>query len=358
MGKHRKSNSVGRGGPISRCWLAPCTQKLMAVVSDPIGERPGACACMGVCQPSQKVKGYVRGTFTAGTAGFGWIAVNPYVAMTNNVNCLWTTGAGYAGTSVNAAAAGVTGASLTTNPYPAASLTGDPATASVRLVAAGLRIESIDAPLNRKGRQLAFTDPDHNTVDGRAFQGLSVRPGVQIGNSSEPAVSQCRWAQADMDEYDFEAYNAISSMCMVAMVDGAASGQLFEFALALHFEVVGTLAQNLVTPSSMDPVGGPVFNDLIMGTPALLQAPELPIAVLQTAVQNKIAHQVSLPPPQARPAALKAAEHASHLADASVRFGTNSASFKGGISPELLSWAGSKALEHLPGVIEVLAGLF
>jgi len=349
-------------GQPPRNFLAPCTKKLVAVMADPIGAPAGACACMGVCQRSQKLKSVARGTFVVGTTT-GFVLFTPGVGMTYDQDSIFVTGSGYAGSTFSGVTTGVTAQQVTMNPYSAAGLAGTSTTGSCRLVAAALRVRCIDTPLVAKGRQLSFIDPFHASIVGRNFDTLASKQGVSVQVVSALETSEVRWAPVDMDEYDFGAYTAIANSHMGVITSGAATGTSFEYELAVHYEVSGQVAPQWNSPSSMDPIGGPVLNDLLMGAPEVLQAPKIPARVLEVAVENKILNSVSLPHHIAGSGNAKFDEsyavrqHQSKpaLIAQSYEDGRN---FKYGTSERSVWDYVDEVAPHIPTIIDVISGLF
>lgn len=368
----KRGASARRG----RGWLADCTRTHIATVADPIGMPAGACACMGVCLPSQKLKSVMRGTFQSGSTT-GFVFFNPFALCTSNTASLYYTDSAYTGSTFVTSGVGVTSTPNASNPYTLTQLDGSATNGSMRVVCAALRIRCIDTLAVAKGRQLAYTHPYHLTLGALTFDTLTNRPGISIQACSALEPSETRWVPVDMDEYDYGASTAATSATMGAIVSGAATGTSFEYELAVHYEVVGPIASQLVSPSVMDQIGGGALSDVMMGHPEILQSDSLPAAAIEVAVENHIARNTSLPLPglvQAKQVADVAVQLprgkdvGTHLAEAFhtlVDYGTGRSELKRGYSPadsadrhaQNRSWMFDAALRHGPRLVQLLGGL-
>lgn len=386
-GKGKSGKKVQVQAEPKRCWLADCTKTLIQTIADPLESPAGACACMGVCLPSQKLKAVLRGTFTVGTNQTGFALLAPAAFMLNDTASLWTTDVAYTGSTFTTAATGVNATINSLAPYSAAQLAGTATTGSVRLVAGGIRVRCIDTIATAKGRMIAYTHPNHLSLAGLNFAGMSNRPGISIASNAALEEAETRWVHVDMDEYDYGTYNTLPVMGI--MVSGAVGDTSFEWEAAVHYEVVGPLVSQLVSPSVMDPIGGPAVSDMVMAHPEILQSPSIPAGPLMVATQNRIAQTTSLPVPALAaaksgsdalatvPPSTSLVEHLGAFAKYLSPYDTND---RYGHSGELKRGAGSAvgfrradaadqhaqqrdwiyraALRHGPQLLRVLTGLF
>lgn len=151
--------------------MAACTAKYALAIADPFN--PNAD---GLCLPtlpsirSQKVARFVRGTFTVGTNGCGFVAMAP--SINNDYGCIYTTDATYASTGATSrGTATVLASGVTCDPMPGpwASTNCLPTTSTTngvpgRMVVAGLTAQYVGTQLNMGGVMYGLTQPDHEPL--------------------------------------------------------------------------------------------------------------------------------------------------------------------------------------------------
>lgn len=222
----------------------------MGVITNPFGYfNNGVEVCIPDLnsKPSYKVQTKVRGTFSVGTGGFGFVAVNPLYHCNDQFAISFTNNT-FAGLLV---APGAVGTALQSNqqmPFPGANARFS------RLVGAGLRIRYIGKELDRSGIQVgAIENSNLNTSLGnRTFGELASRPD----NSSTTPVSRgwhtIAWRPADEEqrEWHFDhtatpyASITIDNVKMVFGVEGT-TGNRYEYEF-INFVEFASSFNNLV----------------------------------------------------------------------------------------------------------------
>jgi hypothetical protein len=124
--------------------------------------------------PSAKYRVFARGTAYTGTAGVGFISLDPRATAANDQHAIRYTSASYAGTTiVDGTNPGVSTA-VTNAPYASAQI--DPDIVQYRVVGCGLRVRYGGTELNRGGFKIAFVDPTHRSVETRDEASLLSEP--------------------------------------------------------------------------------------------------------------------------------------------------------------------------------------
>lgn len=262
--------------------LSPCANKYLRCLSMPFDDIDEVCIPDMISLPSFKTKWTSRGTFAAGTTGFGYVSLNPYLMAQSSVavnptgtqapiNFSLSTYTGTVAhvrpttTSVNTAFAG------SNSQYSMNDLVfGNAQNFSFRLVGAGLRVRFIGTNLNQGGRLILFRNRNNipAAVDINVNNVLT-----DIYYSTDPVDRSWRevtYAPASTDDANYEEESdpttgGIDYRIMYALVEGVVPGQSFEFEAIGHFEYIGggVLKALPVTVSHADPVGyGAVISSL------------------------------------------------------------------------------------------------
>jgi len=293
--------------------MTKCGLKYALAVSDPFNPASrGACVPVGGA-PTGKTHAILRFDVIIGTAGVGFVVLNPSIA--NDMPSGFYTTALFAGTdAVPFSASGVVGSpgvssTLATgwekfsmpSPFNTAQLVDiSSATpeACGRIVSTGFRAQYTGTTLNESGLHYCYHDPAHNSLSavnalvmgsfGDAnVEGVSRRPCMQAAfavnemevefSSSTPVTAPSSingllstlypfsggshlWSTAyQSSSHWIGAWRPASSSygyplgtpCMAYLVTGVA-GQSVHIELITHFEFAGQAAQGLLTPSTSD----------------------------------------------------------------------------------------------------------
>lgn len=104
---------------------------------------------------------FIKGTMLTGTAGVGWIIVDPLNAAANDLASLYHSAGGSTGNTIAVAQSiGVT----SNSDYSAADYGQDADSSQVRIVSAGLRYMYTGTELNKGGSAYCLVDPTHSNL--------------------------------------------------------------------------------------------------------------------------------------------------------------------------------------------------
>lgn len=156
--------------------MAPCAFEYFRALHDPFSLATNPCIPAAFSAQSQKIRATTRGTFRVGGNGSGGVAFWPFrgafrdiaTAGTSFAPCLIATNDTYnqpdfnfTNNAVVTATPGLDYYPGTTSPYTNAEFTSTART--VRLVAAGLRVQYIDKVLDMSGDYIAIRNPSCTT---------------------------------------------------------------------------------------------------------------------------------------------------------------------------------------------------
>jgi len=269
--------------------LSDCAMAYCLALTDPFGEMPVLpCIPDMINIPSFKFKARVTGTFVIGTAGVGWVVMDPFAMMYNNgaastsstiSTALLSTNASYTNTTYTWS---LTGTALSTgvigsnsgSMFTYAALSGDGLNPNneIRLVGAGLRARYVGQPLYRAGRMVMYRDRSNTNITtgcnmltftkDQVYQTCPVNEDYQAVTFSHCKPITIGYQQVSL--FNAGVNGGVNSFCMIAYIEAgaAASGQLMEFDAVAFFEVVGNdLGQP--TPSDSDPLGYAAVNSAL-----------------------------------------------------------------------------------------------
>lgn len=305
VAKHAFAKSKGSSGKGKT--VSPCLKKWFDCVTDPFSQSAqGACIPFGGNVDSNRYMGYVRGDIIIGTNGIGLLilAPSPY----NDVNCLWTTDATFAGTdatwvtALNTTATGIVAIKVSNNRFSAGSVLNNAGSQrdmplQARLVGGGVKVYYTGTELNKSGLMSFYTNPAHQnaTYNGNgpastsslgSYQETMICPvtrepkeypltpltttELEYYNFTANAVSTQNGMTAFA--YPWAANQVINAMGLYAVPSGLASltyagsatsiiivtGQPKEtvhFEYSMHVEAIGDLTEGQRVPADSDPTG-------------------------------------------------------------------------------------------------------
>ncbi len=217
-----------------------CGLEYAKLVADPFIEQHSSCLPFPPTPDSYKLTTTIRTTVTSGTQGFGFISVVPSQCAANNTDAAHVTTSAYTGTTIAATGVGIS--TLNTNsPFTSAQFGVSSQNLAFRLVAWGVRMRSTTKLVDRSGRFLAWSDPDHASLNGLSFTNI-------LGNAqahTRAHTAQGDWVSVvgvqDGSDYAYHYVLPAANACTVIMYSGAAD-QTFEAEVYFHIEVIGKLA--------------------------------------------------------------------------------------------------------------------
>lgn len=234
--------------------LSPCARDYLSVLENPFSGKV-ACVPQFPSIPSRKVRYWAKGVAHTGTAGVGFVALNPFVSwnevLADPARSVYYTGPTFAGTT--------TSYSLGTTGVSAASLNSEYISTSnykYRLVAAGLRVRYAGTELNRGGRVFCLEEPDHATTSGFSMSSIGQYDTHRVFRPDQQWKSVTHHP-ADEDEFDYftptVAGNLHYLLIMMEAAD-AATTLAFEWEVDCIYELIGPVVRGL-TPTPVDMVG-------------------------------------------------------------------------------------------------------
>lgn len=240
--------------------VSDCAMRYMATLCNPFEAEPGACVpCDLFPLPSQKIRGFTRGTFNLGTTGFGFIQVNPVACNDQPVALFSTSTTVMTGVTAINAATNTASALIAGLPYTNAQ-TSSAQGVQTRVVACGVRVRYAGTEAGRGGTCCAYEEQDHATLTAATFLTTQQQPCAVI---SRPAgdgswdATVCSSGPVSPGELEFQSSSYpnsstqfLSAGYMTIMIAGAA-GDSYNFEVFEHIEHIGQ-AVAAKTPSHAD----------------------------------------------------------------------------------------------------------
>jgi len=200
-------------------------------------------------------------------SGYGFISVDPILAMANNLNSVfWTDGsATYTGDAFVQAGTGVVSGALgqgtIANADYASTLTQG------RVISVGVRAWYTGSIMNCAGQILAYESPDHQNLTNLDWGDLSARPGVQVVPVAAGRKFHIRSSgPKNPAERDYSiSPSGTSTGAFLGLIISAPKNLTFTAEVSVVYEVVGKRNLN-PSPTKQDAVGlshvNTVFNAL------------------------------------------------------------------------------------------------
>lgn len=219
---------------------------------------------------NRKIKTFVKGTFSTGTAAVGWIVADPFYAAVSDAACVYYTQATFAGTTIAYGSGGVAGTTFgqSNAPFTTAQIGAASDLGRYRVAAAGLRISYTGTALNKGGTAVGFSNPRHMTNVGSSYANLiTERTAIQIPID---ASTSGKWFNlpykfVDSDDVDYlttfptltpvASVNTDTSFHMAIMIQAPSTTPIsFNFEFYVHHNYVGRNVGPL-TDGHADPLG-------------------------------------------------------------------------------------------------------
>jgi len=252
--------SGGYRDPMYAGRLSQCARDYLNVLNNPFSGNV-ACVPMEFNFPTLKQNFRAAGTFFTGTAGTGFVMLNPYLGVfqdpvpnaTNAINSSLATFASLAFQSYPTL--GVSTA-ITTSPYTSA-LTQEQAT--FRLVGAGVRCRNVTPLLNRGGSLVGIETMNHDTLVGQTLAACMLEDSAERCNTNSAGWNTVVYHPQEPSELSFVSGTTAGTsflgfIAQSASQDGALPAQVYEWECVICVEMKGAQIHGL-TPSYSDPVG-------------------------------------------------------------------------------------------------------
>lgn len=243
--------------------LSNCATEWARSLGDPFGTPP-VCIPTLPPIPSHKAKVWAKGTFGIGTAGFGFVLLDPYQMAVRDSGSgtagypVWFSSTAFAGTAT-ASSGSATGLLAANSNAPYVGTDIALAKAQWRLVSAGLRVKFIGTSVADSGEIVGLAHPNNCSLTPATVATLQAFPGVRAFSCLEAR----KWLHVfwrpstpgDTD-YAFTISTNTSYPMMQFVVENATAGQSCAYEAVANFEYVGYNAYSAGrTPSVSDPVG-------------------------------------------------------------------------------------------------------
>lgn len=229
--------------------LSPCVIKYASALENPFKVIDGACIPDMHGVPSYKMRYHSKGTFSIGSAGVGYVAVNPGV-QANNVTAIYHTNNSFTGTSIVSSGTGVQTVTFAGLPYASLDFgSGDNQTQG-RLVGLGLRIRYIGTKLNEGGRVVMARHPTNKSLISQDISGLLSSYQQLETESVSTRWRTCTYRPVSAEDYEYKANNGMDHTSMCAIVKSSADNE-FEYEIVSYFEFCGQVLNPTRTHSDI-----------------------------------------------------------------------------------------------------------
>jgi len=213
----------------------------------------------GICQPgssfplpSWKVKVRQQVSWSTGTAGLGYLLLNPYIGFDNTEPCIAATTNFYSGTSGSAMTT-VGSSAVTTASMPGPNGDGT-SNVVARVVAAGFRTSPTTPGMNRGGLLVSVVNPNHNTYAG-------THPGNVVGELSASRLAFGTERDSIMTlfggpikdaDIEFNQKSAMPNAYCMCVIATSSETQSFITDITIHYELRIQDNSAALTPSESD----------------------------------------------------------------------------------------------------------
>lgn len=287
--------------------------------------------------PSLKGWVFTKGTFLTQANSQGYIAFNPYTAVTSDLpNVFYTDGSGAVTSIPGAVAAGVAGAT-SNSPYLSTSFGATEDLTAWRVVSAGLRVRYSGNNLNKGGSLVAFSHPSHNTIVGATdteMLAYNTSKRLPVDNSWTSLV----WCPASFADFTFRQAVPGGSPSMGVSVEAPGATVIsFAFEAYVNFEVNGRQIRGQ-TPTMQDPIGFAAVQAVSQGGKMIYQgAPKTDNMLVQG--EKYVANEIS---------------SAAGSVSAAVKGAESAVNWLASEGAEAVDWVATEGLDALEWVSELL----
>lgn len=243
--------------------ISNCTKRYAMTLTNPFDVHGAGLPCTPVI-PSLKQACFVKGTFSTGSNGFGFIMSQPLRAAVNDANFVWSSTAST--TIFQSEIADPNTAAYRSNaPYTASQLSNEEDGFTYRLVSAGLRIRYTGTTLNQGGSVYAISHPSHadlNQATLDEIRALNVTKNFAVDRDWASTL----WCPVLPADYAYRFVLNAETPNMLFIVSCPSGTPLsFEFEAHCNFEYVGAPIRGM-TPSQADAVGFTAVQSALQGS--------------------------------------------------------------------------------------------
>jgi len=260
----QKSNQISRPPKKS---LSDCSVHYALALSDPWSCPEAPCVPDTITLESFKFSVRSRATFAVGTAGYGYVALNPYnpyAYSTGSANWACATTSAFTGPGYYLPN-GSNGVNWINNDSGFSYVQANGYEHAYRVVGSGIKVMYTGNEMNRQGLFLIYRDPSNTALaDGSTFDALAtMREAAQVAVTKDWHC--CLWKPASAsdityaprgNDIDVGGGNKLYAQnpCMMIGIAGGTPGASIQFDLITWFELTGRSLPTL-TVSHTDPVG-------------------------------------------------------------------------------------------------------
>ena len=309
----KKNRSYGYGNKLSGC------ARLFALAQyNPWANFQSApCVPDFMAMPSKKLFYKIRGTFHAGTQGFGFISLNPYTIMnaafgsgTNPNYCApcWRTRATYSSNNTNLPAC-VDPGGIPSNvdaaywdsewsaQFMADNLEQGTGRLDYRCVGGGIKIQYAGAVMERKGQIILLEDPNNDEtfcVEPLFTSTVALRRPEASYSALGDGEYAVLWHPRVMTDLDYASSwfanlaNLAKYHVLLIIVDGCEPGTPFTFECIMHYELTGSQVPGR-TKTDSDPSGLAAVQASISTKPSL-QSPNVTAPMKLAEAEARLGH--------------------------------------------------------------------
>ncbi len=212
---------------------------------------------------SAKRRGFVEFDITIGSAGIGFLGMQP--ATTNDANCIIYSLAGFSGSSMPANGSAGAGYSTTAfNNLPFATSSLDANDLMARIVSCGAQWTYTGTTLNEGGSEYSLTLPNYDTnsdMQGYTVSSMTSRDGVVSKNVSRSktgsiALHHTSYANADYNSSTAYPWTSDATQVLGGLLIQSIPGNTFHVKASIIVEYCGTDVDGWVTDNPIAPAGG------------------------------------------------------------------------------------------------------
>lgn len=247
-----------------------CAANFGRLLADPFVAEHAACLPIYPTPSSLKLTTFMKGVAVCGSGTVAGVTFCPERAVANDTVSLAYTSAAYAGSTTPDLAAGTGKVLVTSNsPFADTEFGATDTKLQYRVVAAGLRIKYIGTALNAGGTLLAYSHPEHKSMESASETDILSHDGATTLDAVHGKWHELTWAPIDAD-YRSGASGA-GQPSMTVYFGSSATNNVIYFEAIAHYEVIGSGARGK-TPSHPAPRQAMAVIDAAVSAPTAVSS--------------------------------------------------------------------------------------
>lgn len=191
---------------------------------------------------TQKFRVFIRGTFNTGTTGVGFAQFAPRACVANDVACMYSSTSTYSSVATAISGAGVT-IDYSNAPFVSGSFSASSTSLQWRVVSAGLRVRYAGTELNRGGKIIGFSQPDHITTN-ILDESTMLKDETARKYAVKRKWTTALWQVVHPQEADFTSTAGVQAphLAFLVVAADAATSVAYDFEAVAIVEYAGHLA--------------------------------------------------------------------------------------------------------------------